>query len=59
MKECIGLMGNLLQSAFEEVDAFAKEHGWISNIYSFVKTWDHEILSSWKGQPASKIEVRY
>jgi len=56
VKECIDLMGNLMHSAFEEVDAFAKEHGWITNIYSFVKTWDHEILFSWKGQPASKIE---
>ena len=47
-----------MQSSFAEVEAFSNEHNWIADIHLFVKTWDQEILDSWKGQPASKIEVR-
>ena len=57
VKESNALMENLMHSAFEEVEAFAQEHKWMNDIHSFVAAWNQEILQSWKGQSASKIEV--
>lgn len=58
IRQCTASMEDLMQSAFTEVNLFSDEHAWIATIHSFVITWNQGVLMSWKGQSASKIEVR-
>ena len=57
MQDCYALIHTLLESEFLEVDQFVQKNSWVSEIHKFVSTWNKKVLESWKGTPASKIEV--
>ncbi|KAF6036158.1 DNHD1 [Bugula neritina] len=46
----------ILDSAFDEVEAFVQENSWFNDIYSYCATWDVKAKLSWKGAQAFHIE---
>ncbi len=57
MQQCKSVIHSVLVAALAQVEKFKEKHSWISDIHKFVSSWDGNVLDSWHGQSASKIEV--
>ena len=47
----------IVSEAITEVNDFCSRHEWVVEVHRFVRTWNDNILTSWRGRPTEKIEV--
>lgn len=47
----------IVSTAVDEVGNFCSRHEWIIEVQKFVRTWNNDVLASWRGRPTETIEV--